>query len=289
VVVESVGFVIEGHLRGLDLLRRPGALPKVVGHRGACEVAPENTLASFERAWRDGADIVEMDIRLTADRQPVVFHDAMVDRTTDGAGEVAGMTAAALKQLDAGSWFDARFAGERVPLLREVFDWAKGRLGLLLELKYSPYGSYEPYLVPTVLDAIVDADIAEQVAAISYQPKALRQLKALAPHIPAGPMFSPRAMMRLVLWLARRWSFLTNLEIVRRVLLRPLAFTRSWACDVVAPNIEIVTPLLVERAHAAGMPLSCGGLVWDYPRAIEMGVDTVSANNPGLVRKLYLS
>lgn len=288
-MIEASGLVTEERLRGLELLRRPGSLPKVVGHRGACEVAPENTLASFERAWRDGADIVEMDVRLSADGQVVVFHDATVDRTTDGTGEVAAMTVAELKRLDAGRWFDPRFAGERVPTLREVFDWAAGKIGLLLELKYSPYGSYEPYLVPAVLETIADAKIAEQVATISYQPRAMRRLKALAPGIPAGPMMAPSTVMRIALWFARRWPRLTHVNVVRRILLQPLSFTRTWHCDVVAPNIEVVTPVLVETAHAAGMPLSCGGLLWDYPTAIAMGVDTISANHPGLVRATYLS
>lgn len=263
-------------------------MPKVVGHRGACEVAPENTLASFERAWRDGADIVEMDVRLSADGQVVVFHDATVERTTDGVGEVASMTLAELKRLDAGRWFAPRFAGERVPTLREVFDWAAGKIGLLLELKYSPYGSYEPYLVPAVLDVIEDAGIAEQVATISYQPRAMRQLKALAPGIPAGPMTSSGVGMRIALWIVHRWPGLAKLDVVRRVLLKPLAFTRSWHCDVVAPNIQMVTPVLVAAVHAAGMPLSCGGLSWDYPVAIALGVDTISANHPGRVRETYL-
>ena len=60
---------------GYDLLRKPGELPKLVGHRGACEVTPENTMASFQRAYQDGADIVEMDVRVTADGHVAVIHD----------------------------------------------------------------------------------------------------------------------------------------------------------------------------------------------------------------------
>ncbi len=82
---------------GLNLRRSPGELPKLVGHRGACDVAPENTLASFERAVRDGADIIELDVRLCRDGQVVVMHDARVDRTTNGAGFVADLGAAELQ------------------------------------------------------------------------------------------------------------------------------------------------------------------------------------------------
>ncbi|MGC9523064.1 MAG: hypothetical protein ACP5HG_14420, partial [Anaerolineae bacterium] len=62
----------------------------------------------------------------------------------------------------------------------------------------------------------------------------------------------------------------------------------AWGGDIVGPNIDVVTPVLVEAAHRQGCPISCGGLYWDYPAAIQMGVDTISANNPGLVRSLYL-
>ncbi|MGC9523063.1 MAG: glycerophosphodiester phosphodiesterase, partial [Anaerolineae bacterium] len=87
-------------------------------------------MASFIQAWKDGADIIELDVRLSADQEPVIIHDAWVDRTTDGTGRVSRMTLSELKQLDAGSWFDARFTGERIPTLEEVLAWARGRIGL---------------------------------------------------------------------------------------------------------------------------------------------------------------
>ena len=120
---------------GLDLRRADGALPKLVGHHGALEVAPENTLASFQRAADDGVDVIEMDIRLSADEHVVVMHDGTVSRTTNGSGIVSEMSLAELKRVDAGSWFDARYAGERIPTLVEVLSWAQGKVGLLLELK----------------------------------------------------------------------------------------------------------------------------------------------------------
>jgi glycerophosphoryl diester phosphodiesterase len=272
----------------LDLRRRPGAPPKVVGHRGACDIAPENTMASFEQAWRDGADIVEMDVRLSADGYVVVFHDATVDRTTDGTGEVAALTLPQLKRLDAGSWFGPEFAGERIPTLREVGAWAKGRIGLLIELKFNPFGSFYPPLAPAVVEVLAELDILDQVAAISYQPRSLVQLKTLAPEVPAGPMTTPGRLLRVAAWLVGHWSSLARIGPIRRQLLRPLEFTQAWGCDVVAPNIQVATRPLVEAAHASGCAVSCGGLVWDYPVAIALGIDTISANNPGLIRTLYL-
>lgn len=273
----------------LDLLRAPGALPKLVGHRGACDVAPENTMVSFERAWRDGADLIEFDIQMSADGHVVVMHDATLDRTTTGTGYVYRHSLEYLKRLDAGAWFGAEFIGERIPLLHDVLSWARGRIGLLIELKYHPNDTFNPLLVPQVLGQVQALDMMDQVAMISFQPQGLVQLKTLAPSIPTGPLNLMRASLRLAVRLAQRWPSLARLRPLRSMLLGPLNFTIAWACDVVAPSIHLVTPALVDAAHALGMPVSSGGFGWDYPKAMAMGVDTLAANNPGLVKQLYLN
>jgi glycerophosphoryl diester phosphodiesterase len=99
----------------------------VVGHRGAVHQAPENTLASFERAIELGADLIEIDIRETKDGHLVILHDETVDRTTDGTGRVSDLTLAEIRKLDAGSWFDPKFKAQKVPTLDEALAAMKGR------------------------------------------------------------------------------------------------------------------------------------------------------------------
>lgn len=99
-----------------------------IGHRGAAGHAPENTLASIEKAISFGADLVEVDVQRTSDGHLVIIHDKRVDRTTNGAGSVSGMSLRALRELDAG-------VGQRVPTVEEVLQTAHGRVGLILELK----------------------------------------------------------------------------------------------------------------------------------------------------------
>jgi len=119
------------------MVRRVGA----IGHRGGSfGRAPDNTLAAVRAAIADGAAGIEVDTRLTADGVCVCFHDSTVDRTTDGTGEVASKTLAELKALDAGSWFDPSFAGERVPTLAEVLAEAKGKVFVYLDLKVNGQG-----------------------------------------------------------------------------------------------------------------------------------------------------
>lgn len=114
---------------------KPKAKVAVIAHRGASAYAPENTLASFERAVELNADWFELDCLLTKDDAVIVSHDNTADRCTDGKGSIPEKTLAELKVLDAGSWFDTKFAGERLPTLIEALALAKDRIGIYIEIK----------------------------------------------------------------------------------------------------------------------------------------------------------
>jgi glycerophosphoryl diester phosphodiesterase len=111
-------------------------IPRIIAHRGASGTAPENTLAAFRAAAVAGARWVEFDAVLTQDGRPVVFHDDNLDRTSDGQGPIAETPFEIVKHLDAGSWFDRRFAGELIPTLEEVLETlAALSLGFNMEIK----------------------------------------------------------------------------------------------------------------------------------------------------------
>lgn len=122
----------------------------MIGHRGFCQAAPENTLPSFALAVAAGADVVELDVHQSKDGQWVVIHDAKLDRTTDAVKRwgarrirVASKTAAEIRTLDAGAWFDPMFAGARVPMLTEVLEALPKGTPILIEQK----GGYGPDLI----------------------------------------------------------------------------------------------------------------------------------------------
>ena len=125
----------------MNILLEPGARP-VIGHRGNCAHAPENTIESFAQAVSLGADAIEFDVRVTADGIPVVHHDPTVNRTTDGTGQIDRMTFAELRVLDAGARFTKdggktfpyRGKGHRIPRLDEVLE-AFPVTPVLIELK----------------------------------------------------------------------------------------------------------------------------------------------------------
>jgi glycerophosphoryl diester phosphodiesterase len=107
-----------------------------MAHRGGGSEAPENTLAAFSNAIANGANLVECDLRKSADDVLVCHHDTTVDRTTDGTGAIADMTLAEIKALDAGSWFGTEFAGEQIPTLVEALTLANGQATIIIDPKY---------------------------------------------------------------------------------------------------------------------------------------------------------
>jgi len=108
---------------------------KVIGHRGAAGLAPENTFAGFDIALALGVDGIETDVQKTQDGKLVLFHDHLLDKTTNGTGVLQETPWQALQQLDAGSWFDSTYAGERIPLLIETLQRYGTRTYLDLEIK----------------------------------------------------------------------------------------------------------------------------------------------------------
>jgi len=154
---------------------------RVVAHRGASAYAPENTFAAFDKALALGAHEAELDVHLSRDGQVVVIHDATVDRTTGGAGAVASLTLAQLKALDAGTWFSAEFAGQRIPTLDEVLERYRGRLHLHIELKPKIQA-----VAGRVADLVRSHGMAESVTVISFHRGLIEHLREYAPEIPAG-------------------------------------------------------------------------------------------------------
>lgn len=160
-------------------------LAKVIGHRGACALAPENTLASIRRAARDGAMMVEFDAKLTAEGRPVVFHDDRLERTTDGVGPVASTTLEVIGALDAGAWFDPAFAGEPVPTLEEVLDTVLDA-GLACNIEIKPCKGRDAETARTVIAAAKLCWPDDQAPPLisSFSREALAVARDLAPDWP---------------------------------------------------------------------------------------------------------
>lgn len=118
-----------------DIATRADQVETIVAHRGDSANSPESTLSAIEQAIVAGATVVEVDVRMSRDGTLFILHDETLERTTNGEGRADEKTVHALQQLDAGSWFHPRFAGQRIPTLQQVLTTCRGRCDVLLDLK----------------------------------------------------------------------------------------------------------------------------------------------------------
>lgn len=162
------------------------------GHRGNPADHPENTLASFLSAIELGCDMIECDVHLSSDGELAVVHDHTLERTTNGRGLVGAHTLAELRELDAGG-------GQRVPLLEEIIELARDRVGLVIEMKQNPVPY--PGLEEKLIETLRRQEMMEQASVISFHHGSIRHLKSLAPELDAGIIdaarpIDPVGMMR---------------------------------------------------------------------------------------------
>jgi len=169
-------------------LRRGKHAVFITAHRGFSGRAPENTLAAFRAAIDAGCDMIELDVHLSRDRRVVVIHDDRLERTTGGSGKVADRTFAELQRLDAGSWFDPRYSGERIPALAEVLSLTRDRILVNIELKkgkrHLPYTMEE--LADLALGEVERADLSDQVLFSSFDRAAIDRILERNPRLHAA-------------------------------------------------------------------------------------------------------
>jgi len=151
----------------------------VIAHRGASGDAPENTLSAIQKAIDEGALMIEMDVQTTLDSQLIVFHDNVLGRTTNGHGHVNKTTLEEIRSLDAGSWFDIRYANERIPLIDEALTLIQGKTYLNLEIK--PLSNHADAVkeMQELVSAIVERNMAAYTVFASFDHRALRAVKEI--------------------------------------------------------------------------------------------------------------
>lgn len=171
--------------------------PLILAHRGASAYAPENTIAAFLLARELGADGIELDVQLTRDQVPVVIHDDLVDRTTDGHGRVADLTIAEISRLDAGMWKTEDYRGEPIPTLAQVFealsDWLKpvgNRPACLINIELKTERLITDGLERQVLNTIARYGVQNRVLLSSFSPLSLVRAKQINPRLPRGLLYN---------------------------------------------------------------------------------------------------
>lgn len=154
--------------------------PSITAHRGASEVAPENTLAAVRAGIAAGAQMIEVDVRRTADGALVLMHDATLSRTAGVDRPVTGMSLEELRELEVGSWFDPAFRGEPIPTLAETVRAVRGRAELYVDLKPNPLS---PGLVDAVIEELRRLDFLDRSVIASTEPAVLARAREQAPGV----------------------------------------------------------------------------------------------------------
>lgn len=245
----------------------PKDVPEIVAHRGASSDCPENTIAAFNEAWRQGADAIEGDFRLTADGRIVCLHDKTLKRTTGDRTSVDAITLAEVRELDAGLWKDVRFKGERVPTIDEVLAVVAPSKRIFIEVKTGPE------MVIPLLAAINRSEIAqEQVVVIAFDAEVIRALKKERPGVRA-------------FWLSTFKEKASGFEPSIDELIATARDVRADGLGVKALP-EVVTRDFVEEARGVGLEVH----VWtvDDPNVARQlcaaGVRSITTNRPEFLR-----
>lgn len=150
----------------------------IIAHRGYSATTPENTLAAFDAALNAGARALEFDIQETLEHTPVVCHDYHLERTTNGHGRLAETPLATIRTLDAGSWFDPRFAGEPLPTLEDALHHLRGQVdALYIELK----AGLSPAAIATTVQLLHQTELDARTTIISFDWWCLKLVREAAP------------------------------------------------------------------------------------------------------------
>lgn len=165
----------------------------VIAHRGASAYYPENTMAAFKGAVEMDAEMIELDVMMSKDGVPVVFHDASLDAHTDGKGALSEYTLEALKKLDAGSWFSKKYQGEKIPTLDEVLAYASGKIAVNIEIKTEAVDdSLRGGVEEKSLKLVRKYNMEDYVLFSSFDYRAVSHLKELAPGIPVAILYEEK-------------------------------------------------------------------------------------------------
>lgn len=152
-----------------------------IGHRGYADRYPENTLAGFRGAVQAGLKMVELDVRLSRDRQLMVIHDDDLERLAGVSRRVGALTCAELQALDVGSWFAPAFSGEGVPTLAQVFDLLPQKIGINVEIKPDEFEPREcqDAIESQVLTVVDHFQARWRTLVSSFNPHSLRRVRRL--------------------------------------------------------------------------------------------------------------
>jgi glycerophosphoryl diester phosphodiesterase len=253
------------------LFVQPIIAVEIIGHRGASGDAPENTLASVNLAWQRNADAVEIDIYLTKDHQIVAFHDGTTKRTAGGVDKpIVEQTLRELKKLDAGSWKNIKYAGEKIPTLKEILATIPEEKRLFIEIKCGVE------ILSQLKEELKEAGKKpEQTAIISFSIDVVRESKKLMPELETYFIAGFKQDKETKIWEPELSSIIEK------------------AVKAKVDGVDLMyCPVLNQQAIDEIKKAKLGIYVWtvnieqDVKNCVEMGIEGVTTDYPGKMKKL---
>jgi len=240
--------------------------PVIIAHRGSSASAPENTMAAFRLAAEQGAEMIELDVRMSRDGELVVHHDRWLGRTSDGRGRIIEHSLRELRRFDAGRWFGRSFTGERIPLLEEVLAWLPPSIGLNVEVKTDGDRRGAARIAPTVLGVLRASGACDRILLSSFDHTFLQVAYSGTSRPAIGALVSSLAVPRS----------------------RPLAIARRTGASVLILHRRALRARYAQKVHAAGMGLVCYGIEHRaHLHAVRLRrLDGMITNNPARLRRL---
>lgn len=247
-------------------------MAKIIAHRGANKVAPQNTVAAFKRAREMKCDGFECDVHMTKDGYAVICHNYDIDETSNGTGFIRDMTLSEFRSYDFGSYFSSDFIGEKAPTLEELYETAKGLEVINIEIK--PPLDKNLAVVGKTLEMAENHGLLDSILISSFSDEVLIESKRLYPSVPTGLLYDP------------------NSEIIEKIFDDPFSFAESIGCSALHPAFFYIDEDYIEEAHEKGfivnawtcnterviktlIDLGCDGLITDVPdfaRQILLGL-----------------
>ena len=248
---------------------RPGvSRPLVIAHRGSSGCVPENTMAAFRRAVEEGADMIELDVRVAGDGELVVHHDRHLGRTSSGRGRIQDLSLEQIQSVDAGSWFSSRYAGERIPSLAEVLRWLPDGVGLDVEVKTDGDLRSRRSLAEECVRVLGRCRWSGQLMLSSFDHTLLRSLGPVRCSLITGVIFSP----------------------VRDFQASPSELARRVGAGVFVCSRRQLRKRHVRDAQEHGVAIACYGVNTgaQLRSVMELGVEAVMTDFPGRINRCLI-
>ena len=238
--------------------------PVIFAHRGASSHAPENTLAAFQLAIEHGAKAIELDVQLTKDHEVVVFHDFLLNRTTNGTGKIKDFSLSELRNFNAGISFSPAYQNEKIPALAEVLDSLPQDILINIELK-NPQTPFDGLPARTAC-LVREFNAQDRVLISSFNSIALSKFNKELPSVPRGRLLHTKQMTNYLLSLP---ALLAKIQSVH------LSF-------------KSLNPQIIASFKGAGKKVFTYTLnhTQDILTAMKMGIDGFFTDDPGFARRI---